>query len=55
MGDESGEGGRSRVMEDLDFHADELRFYPLKIGLLHVVHYAGYLSVRLERTFCLCP
>lgn len=50
MGDETGEGGRSRAMEDLEFHAEELRFYPLKIGLLCAV-----LSVQLEMAFCLCP
>lgn len=55
MGEETREGGRNRVMEDLDFYAEELRFYPLKMGLLRVVHYAGYLSVQLERTFFLCP
>lgn len=26
MGNESEEGGRSMTMEDLDFHAEELRF-----------------------------
>lgn len=52
MGDEIWERRMSKVMEDLESHAEDLRFYPVKTSikcLLCAVHYAEYL-----RTFYLC-